>query len=83
MVRRGTLATDKVAGCERIRVPAQVVFYNPKEGYVGSDHVIYEVTDFNGQVTTYDMTITVKAGPPGAPSGKPGPAPKGRPGTKI
>ena len=83
MVRRGTLATDKVAGCERIRVPAQVVFYNPKEGYVGSDHVIYEVTDSNGQVTTYDMTITVKAGPPGAPSGKPGPAPKGRPGTKI
>lgn len=83
VIRRGMLATDKIAGCERIRVPAQVIFYNPKEGYVGTDHVSYEVTDSNGEVTTYDTTITVKAGPPGAPNGKPGPAPKGRPGTKI
>ncbi len=83
VVRKGMLATDKIAGCERIKVPAQVVFYNPKEGYVGSDHVIYEVTDSNGQVTTYDMTITMKAGPPGpVPNGKPGTAPKGK-GTKI
>ncbi len=69
-------------GSHRIKVPAQVVFYNPKEGYVGSDHVIYEVTDSNGQVTTYDTTITAKAGPPGAPNSKPGTAPKGK-GTKI
>ena len=46
MVRKGMLATGKVPGCERIKVPAQVIFYNPKEGYVGSDHVIYEVTEF-------------------------------------
>ena len=82
VVRRGMLATGKVPGCERIKAPAQVVFYNPKEGYVGSDHVIYEVTDSNGQMTTYDTTITVKAGPPGAPNSKPGTAPKGK-GTKI
>jgi hypothetical protein len=53
-VRKGTLATDRVPGCGRISVPVQVVFYNSKEGYVGPDHVIYEVTDSKGQVTTYD-----------------------------
>jgi hypothetical protein len=74
LIRKGMLATDKVAGCGRISVPVQVVFYNPKEGYVGPDHVIYEVADSNGQMTTYDFTITVKTGPP---------APKAKPGTKI
>jgi hypothetical protein len=84
-VRKGTLATDRVPGCGRISVPVQVVFYNPKEGYVGSDHVVYEVTDSNGQVTTHDVTIAVKAGSPGspAPAAPSGPAPNGRPGTKI
>lgn len=84
VVRRGMLATDKVAGCGPIRLPVQLVFYNPREGYVGPDHVIYEVTDSNGAVTTYDVTITVKAGAlEPAPKGKPGTAPNGRPGTKI
>ena len=83
VVRKGMLATDKVPGCERIKVPVQVVFYNPKEGYAGPDHVSYEVTDSKGEVTSYDITITVKAGPPG-PAAPPGPAqpPKGK-GTKI
>jgi hypothetical protein len=88
VIRKGTLATDKVPGCERIRVPVQVVFYNPREGYVGTDHVNYEATDANGQVTTYDITIAVKAAPPGtmAPPGAPSPpgsAPNSKPGTKI
>jgi hypothetical protein len=88
VVRKGTLATDKVPGCGLIRVPVQVVFYNPRDGYVGPDHVQYEVTNSNGQTTTYDITVTVKATPPGAavppeaPS-PPGPAPTGKPGTKI
>ena len=80
VVRGGTLATNKVPGCERIRVPVQAVFYNPREGYVGPDHVIYAVTDLNGQVTNYDTTITVKAAPPGSTPSNP---PKGKPGTKI
>jgi hypothetical protein len=88
VIRKGKLATDKVPGCEHISAPVQVVFYNPREGYLGTDHVIYEVTDTNGQVTTYDTTITVKAAPPGtaAPPGAPSPpgsAPNAKPGTRI
>ncbi len=84
VVRKGMLATDKVPGCGHIRLPVQAVFYNPKEGYVGPDHVDYDVTDSNGAVTTYDVTITVKAELPGpAPKGQPGTAPSGKPGTKI
>ena len=88
VVRKGTLATDKVPACGLIRVPVQVVFYNPREGYVGRDHIQYEVTNSNGQTTTYDITITVKAAlprgvaPPEVPS-PPGPAPSSKPGTKI
>ncbi len=71
VVRKGMLTTDKLAACGRIRVRAQVIFYNPKEGYVGPDHVDYEVTDSNGEVATYDVTITVKLAPasnaPGSP----------------
>jgi hypothetical protein len=80
VVRKGTLATDKVPGCDRIRVPVQVIFYNPREGYVGPDHVVYEVTGSNGQTTTYDVTITVKAAPPGSTLPT---TPQSKPGTKI
>ena len=86
-IRKALLTTGKIPGCEKIKLPAQVVFYQAREGYVGPDHVNYEVTDSNGEVATYDVTITVKAGPaaPAAPPAPtaPGPAPKGKPGTKI
>jgi hypothetical protein len=67
IVRKAILTTDKVAGCERLKVPAKVAFYNGKEGSAGFDHVIYKVTDSSGEVTTYDVAITVKAAP--APTG--------------
>ena len=62
-VRRAILSTDKVAGCPHIKVPAQVVFYQAHPSYTGPDHLDYEVTNENGEVTTYDITITVKAPP--------------------
>jgi hypothetical protein len=71
IVQKGMLATNKFAGCGRIKVPVQVVFYQSGNGYTGSDHVIYEVTDSNGQVTTYDVGITVQSGPPPAGNGNP------------
>jgi hypothetical protein len=84
VVRSGILPTDRLASCGPIRLPVEVIFYNPKEGYVGPDHVIYEVKDSNGKVITYDVAITVKAGPPGgAPKGQPGTVPGGKSGTKI
>jgi hypothetical protein len=63
-VRRAILTTDKIAGCPQLKVPAQVVFYKSHDGYVGSDHVSYQVTDAKGESGTYDVTINVKAAPP-------------------
>jgi hypothetical protein len=63
VVRRGVLSTDKVAGCPGLKTPAQIAFYQPRTGYVGPDRLSYEVTNENGDVATYEMTITVKAPP--------------------
>ena len=66
IVRPAVLTTTKV--CPGIKVPAQVVFYQPREGYTGADHVSYDVTNSDGEVGTFDVTITVKAAPaPKAP----------------
>ena len=62
-VRRALLTTDKIAGCPGLKIPAQVVFYQARAGATGSDHIVYEVTDFNGEVGTYDVTTTIKDAP--------------------
>ena len=62
-VRKALLTTDKVAGCPGLKIPAQVVFYRGREGSAGLDHVIYKVTSSNGEVETYDVTITLKPAP--------------------
>lgn len=60
-VRRGILTTDKVAGCPLLKTPAQIAFYEARAGSSGTDHLIYEVTDYNGEVGVYDVTIEIKA----------------------
>ena len=77
-VREAQLTTDKIAGCPALKTPAQVVFYTANTDYAGPDHVKYEVKDENGEVATYDMTITVKAVQPGQnpPTGTPAPQPQ-------
>jgi hypothetical protein len=65
-VRKAVLSTDKVPGCPGLKTPALVVFYQAKEGYSGSDHVSYAVTNAAGQAQGYDVTITVKAAPAGS-----------------
>ena len=65
-VRRAVLTTNKVVECPGLKTPAQVVFYQARAGYVGTDHVSYGVTSENGDVAAYDVTITVKAAPPAA-----------------
>jgi hypothetical protein len=72
-VKRGLLTTDKVSGCPAVKVPAQVVYYQARAAYTGPDHLNYEVTSENGEVATYDVTITVKAAPVTTP-----PATKGQ-----
>ena len=46
-----------------MKTPARVVFYQSRANYVGPDHLKYEVTSENGEVSTYDMAITVKPPP--------------------
>ena len=62
-VRKAILTTDKVVGCGPMKTPAQVVFYQARAGYEGPDKVKYEVTNENGEVADYDVTITVKKPP--------------------
>jgi hypothetical protein len=76
IVRKAVLTTDKIAGCPKLKTPVQVVFYEARADYAGPDHVSYEATDANGQVTSYDVTISIKPAP--APS-----APPGEGGTKL
>jgi hypothetical protein len=59
-VRPGQLTTSKVVRCGRVKTPVQLVFYQARAGYAGLDEVKYEVTSADGQVATYEVTITVK-----------------------
>ena len=72
-VRKAVLSTDKVPGCPGLKTPALVVFYQGKEGYSGSDHVSYAVTNAAGQTQGYDVTITVKPAPAGVAPTSPKP----------
>lgn len=69
-VRQGQITTDKLGDCARVKLPAQIVFYTARSDFVGRDHLVYGVTNANGQAEVFDMTIEVKEGP--KPSGKPG-----------
>lgn len=69
-VKRGLLTTDQIAGCPGLKTPAQVVFYRARPGTKGPDHLKYEVTDSNGEVGTYDVTISVKEPPTPTPKDK-------------
>ena len=75
-VRKAVLTTNKVAGCPGLKTPALVVFYQAKDGYSGPDHVSYAVTNAEGKVQGFDVTITVKAPPAGSAPASPKP-PKG------
>ena len=72
-VRKAVLSTDKVPGCPGLKTPALVVFYQGTEGYSGSDHVSYAVTNAAGQTQGYDVTITVKPAPRGSAPASPKP----------
>jgi hypothetical protein len=70
IVRRGALTTDRVGGCPRLQTPAQVVFYQARVGHAGTDHVVYEVTGLDGEVSTYDVSVEVKEPTPTSSDGK-------------
>lgn len=65
-IRGGELTTSSVAGCPKLRTPAQVVFYQARAGIIGNDHFVYAVVGLDGKIDGYDVTITIQE-PPKAP----------------
>jgi hypothetical protein len=64
-VRPATLTTNQVSRCPNLKTDADVVLYSARTGFSGSDHLVYELTNANGSVDTFDVKITVKpASPP-------------------
>ncbi len=59
-IRKGTLSTQEIAGCPRLSVPAQVLFYQLRDAAATRDHLIYSVVSENGETGVYDVTITIK-----------------------
>ena len=62
-VRVGELKTNQVAGCPGLKTPARVVFYQARGGALGTDHLVYVVTNATGEVASYDVTINIKEAP--------------------
>lgn len=71
-IRRGELTTNKIAGCPGLKTPAQVVFYQAREGAIGSDRIVYMVKNENGEIGAYEVTITIKPAPKPTDAPKPG-----------
>jgi hypothetical protein len=61
-IRRGTVTTNKIENCPNLQTPVNVIFYTGNPGYVGPDEVVYEVTDSKGEVSVYNIALTVKEG---------------------
>lgn len=59
-VKPGELQIKELANCPTQRVPAQIVFYQPRESAAGSDHVMYSVAYPNGEIALYDIAIRFK-----------------------
>jgi hypothetical protein len=60
-VRSAEATIRSLAGCQPFRTPAQAVFYQSQPAFTGEDKLRYEVTSSNGDVTTYEVVITVHA----------------------
>jgi hypothetical protein len=69
-VRKGEATINSIPGCQAFKTTAEVVIYRSRPGYVGQDHLIYELTSINGEVATFDITVEIKMGaqtPPKTP----------------
>lgn len=69
-VRHGEVTADKVGNCAPFKIPIQAILYTARRGDADTDRLIYEVTSANGQVETYQITISIKSSP-AAPARKP------------
>jgi len=68
MVRHGEITADKVADCAPFKIPVQAVLYTARRDDADTDRLVYEVTSANGQVDTFQITISIKNVPPRVPA---------------
>ena len=61
-VRRGTVTTNKIPSCPNLQTAVNVILYTGNAGFAGDDEIVYEVTDAKGEVTLYNIKVTVKEG---------------------
>lgn len=59
MVKIGELATQNVAGCPGLTTPARILMYETFKVEADIDHFIYEVTNANGDVGVFDISINI------------------------
>ncbi len=59
IVRTAILTTNRYPNCPSLKVPAQVLFYQSRADFVGSDSISFTVTLENGLVQAHSMAITV------------------------
>lgn len=59
-VKPGELTTDKIVGYPSYTTPVQIVFYQAGQGDDDTDHLVYEVTNPNGEVEVFQFTIHIR-----------------------
>lgn len=59
VVKTATVKTSATSACANKEGPAQVVFYQSKDGFAGSDAVTYQVKTASGQTQSHTVSLTV------------------------
>jgi hypothetical protein len=60
-----------VANCPPIKIPAEVLTYQARDGATGTDRLVYDIVSATGQVSTKDVTIRLQEPPKAPPPRKP------------
>ena len=64
-IRSGKGRSPRVGKCENIEVPVRLVIYQSNRGYIGEDHVVYEVKKADIRPRP---SVTIAVTPPSATS---------------
>jgi hypothetical protein len=60
-----------VANCPPIKIRAEVLTYEARDGATGTDRLVYDIVSATGQVSTKDVTLRLQDAPKPAPAPKP------------
>ena len=63
VVEKGTLTTDRYPNCPKLKVPVQILMYQPRSDYVGQDNVAFVVSFENGTTQARSIAISVIKSP--------------------